>query len=121
MTHQNPPNRRGGALLVAIVLLAVLGIVAGMTIPQIIRDREQARLDLVRMQSQQLLDDALRIAESKRETNSEFYGETLTLGPDQQPFPGTFQVTTRYENGAFVGDVEYREKDRIRLRYSGQN
>ena len=119
---QNPQPRRGAALIVAIALLAVLGIVAGMTLPQIIRDQHEARTDLLRVQSRQLLDDALRIAEAKREADSEFSGETLTLTPDQHSLAGTFQITTRYENDTFVGEVEYRdEHDRIRLQYSRRN
>ena len=109
--YQNPQSRRGAALIVAIVLLAVLGIIAGLTLPQIIRDRYEARIDLIRIQSRQLLDDALRIAEAKRTADPEFSGETLTLTPDQQPFAGTFKVTTRYENDTFVGEVEYRDEN----------
>ena len=114
--YQNTEPRRGAALIVAIALLAVLGIVAGLTLPQIIRDRHEARTDLLRTQSRQLLDDALRIAEAKRamsiqQGNPEFSGETLTLTSDLHPFAGTFQITTRYENDAFVGEVEYRDKN----------
>ena len=108
-TNMRP--RRGAALIVAIALLAVLGIIAGMTLPQIYRDRQEARQELLRIQSQQLLDDALRIAEAKREVDAEFSGETLTLTSDQQPFPGTFRVTTRYANDAFGGEVEYRDEN----------
>jgi len=112
---QNIQARRGAALIIAIVLLAVLGIVAGMTLPQIIRDRQESRMDLLRAQSRLLLDDALRSAETKREADPEFFGETLTLTPDQQPFAGTFQVTTLYENDAFVGIVEYYDKNGKRI------
>ena len=109
-THQ----RRGAALIIAVVLLAILGIVAGIVVPQIVRDRQNARLDLLRTQAQQLLDDALRNAEGKRESNPEFAGETLTLGPDVQPFPGTFRITTRLENDAFSAEVEYHDENDCR-------
>ena len=109
--QQTIPNRRGAVLIVALVLLAVLGIVAGVALPQILRDRQENRKALVRIQSQQLLDDALRNAEAKRRSDSAFSGETLTLGPEHQPFPGTFQVTTRLEDDAFTGEVEYRNEE----------
>jgi len=112
--HTQPTHtyqRRGAALIIAIVLLAVLGIVAGIVVPQIVRDRQKTRLDLLRTQTRQLLDDALRHAERKREGDSEFTGETWTLGPDVQPFSGSFRITTRFENDAFVAEVEYRDED----------
>jgi hypothetical protein len=66
---------------------------------------------LLHAQSRQLLDDAFRNAEAKRKIDPEFSGAALTLGPDSQPFPGTFLVTTRFENDAFVAEVEYRDKE----------
>jgi Tfp pilus assembly protein PilX len=107
----NFPNRRGAVLIVALVLLTVLGIVAGTMLPQILRDRQESRRDLLRTQARQLLDDALRGAEAKRKSDSAFSGETLTLGRDIQPFSGTFRVTTRLENNAFIAEVEYRDKE----------
>ena len=108
----NPtPNRRGAALIIVLVLMACLAIVAGVALPQMFRDQQESRMELIRTQSRQLLDDALRIAEAKRSVDSEFSGEVLTLGPDSQPFSGTFQVTTRLENDAFAGEVEYRDRE----------
>ena len=110
-------NRRGAALIVAIVLLAVLGIVAGIVLPQILRTRREAQQDLIRAQSRQLLDDVLRNAEQLRESDTEFSGGTFTLRLDLQPFSGTFHVTTRLEGDVFVAEVEYHdENDRIRVR-----
>jgi type II secretory pathway component PulK len=109
MRH-NIRNRRGAALIVALVLLTVLGIVTGTVLPRILQDRQEARKDLVRTQSRQLLDDAIRSAESKRQSDSSFSGETLTLDSDSQPFGGTFQVTTRLEADTFVAEIEYRSE-----------
>ena len=110
MTHTTP-NRLGAALIIVIVLLACLAIVAGAVLPQILRERHESRQDLIRVQSRQLLDDALRNAEMKRSADPEFAGEMRTLGKDQQPFPGVFQVTTKFVNDAFAGEVEYRNKE----------
>ena len=110
MTY-TPSNRCGAALIIVIVLLACLAIVAGAVLPQILRERHESRQDLIRVQSRQLLDDALRNAEAKRSADPEFAGEMLTLGKDQQPFPGTFQVTTKFVNDTFAGEVEYRNKE----------
>ena len=108
--QQTIPNRRGAVLIVALVLLAVLGIVAGTALPQILRDRQENRKALVRIQSQQLLDDALRSAEAKRQFDSEFSGEELTLDSEHQPFSGTFQITTNYQDDRFNAKVEYRDE-----------
>ena len=107
----NLPTRRGAALIIVIVLLACLAIVAGVVLPQILRDRLEARQELIRIQSRQLLDDALRYAEAKRSADAEFAGETFTLDSDQQPFAGTFSVTTEFVDEAFTGGVEYRNKE----------
>jgi len=107
----NMHNRHGAALIIALVLLTFLGIVAGMVLPQIVRVRQESKTDLLRAQAQQLLDDALRRAEEKREAIPEFSGETLTLGPDQQPFAGTFQITTRLEDDTCVGEVEFCDEN----------
>jgi len=105
------PTRRGAALIIVIVLLACLAIVAGAVLPQILRERQESRQDLIRVQSRQLLEDALRHAETKRSADPEFTGETLLLDPDQQPFPGTFQVTTEFVDESFAAAVEYRNKE----------
>ena len=106
MYKHNRRKRRGAALIVALVLLAVLGIIAGAALQQILRDRQATQQELVRTQSRQLLDDALRNVEAKRKLEPTFSGETLTLDSGCQPFPGQFQVTTRHENDTFVGTVE---------------
>ena len=111
MRDKPTPNRRGAALIIALVLMACLAIVAGVVLPQMFRDQQESRKELIRTQSRQLLDDALRNAEAKRSIDSEFSGEALTLGPDSQPFSGTFQVTTRFANDAFAGEVEYRDRE----------
>jgi type II secretory pathway component PulJ len=104
-------TRRGAALMIALVLLAVVGAVAGTVCSQIVRNRQEVRLDLLRAQTRQLLNDALRNAEAKRKIDSAFSGETQTLASDCQPFPGTFQITTRFENEIFAAEVEYRNKE----------
>ena len=108
---QKPPNRCGAALIIALVLLTVLGVVAGAVLPQILRDRQEIRQKLVRIQCHQLLGDAICHAEAKRQSDSAFSGGTWTLGPDVHPFPGTFSVTTRYENDALTAEVEYRNEE----------
>ena len=104
------PPRRGAALIIALVLLVVIVAVASVTLPQILRDRQELRLELVRGQAQWLLDDALRHADAKRRIDSEFSGETMTLGPDHQPFDGIFLVTTQYKDERFHAEVEYRDR-----------
>ena len=104
--------------MVAIVLLAFIGIVASTTLSQILRDRKEARMELVRRQARQLLDDALRQSEAQRQSDSEFSGETLTLGPDQQPFHGTFQVTTQFQDDHFSATIEYRNERRKMLYFT---
>ena len=112
MPSSSPPLlHRGAALFIAIVLLAVLGIVAGIVLPQILRDRQEFRQDLLRTQSRLLLNDALHIAETKRKSDPDFSGENFILGPDIQPFNGTFRVVTRLEEDAFVGEVQYRDNN----------
>jgi len=111
MKYNPTPNRRGAALIIVLVLMACLAIVAGVALPQMFRDQQESRKELIRTQSRQLLDDALRNAEAKRRVDSEFSGEALILGPDSQPFSGTFQVTTRFANDAFAGEVEYRDRE----------
>jgi len=106
--YRNNRTRRGAALVVALVLLAFLGIIASVALPQILRDRQEGRMELVREQTERLLDDVLRKSEAQRKSDPEFSGEILTLGPDCQPFPGTFLVTTKYQDGAFAAEVEYR-------------
>jgi len=111
MTYKNTPTRRGAVLIVTLVLLALLAIVASVVLPQILRDRQDSRQELARVQSRQLLDDALRNAEAKREANPEFFGEMFVLDPNHQPFPGTFLITTEFVDDAFTAEVEYRNKE----------
>jgi len=108
--HKNQLPRNGAALIIALVLLAVIATVSSMVLMQILRDRQEARTDLIRRQVGLLSDDALRSAKLQREDNPEFFGETITLGPDQQPFGGTFRVTTQYKDDHFTAEVEYSNK-----------
>ena len=104
---KNSSNRRGAALMVALVLIAFIGVVASTTLARILRDRQEVRMDLVRQQARRLLDDAIRSAETQRTSDSEFSGETLVLGADRQPVVGTFQVITKYQGGRFNAEVKY--------------
>ena len=109
-------NRRGAALIIALVLIAVIGVITSTVLAQMLRDRREARLELIRQQAALLCHDALRRAKVQRESDTGFSGETITLGSDHQPFPGTFRITTQYQNVAdhFSVEVEYRnEKDKI--------
>ena len=105
---RNDPNRRGAALIIVLVLLAFIGVIASLTLPQILRDRQTVRMELVRQQVQYLLDDAFRRAEAQRQSDSEFSGGTFVLGSDHQPFDGTFQVATNYQDDRLNVEVEYR-------------
>ncbi|MCL2710754.1 MAG: hypothetical protein FWE95_07725 [Planctomycetaceae bacterium] len=109
MTYTTP--NRGAALIIVIVLLACLALVAGAVLPQILRERHESRQDLIRVQSRQLLDDALHNAEAKRRADPEFSGVTFVLDSENQPFSGVFQVTTTFVNEAFTGKVEYQNKE----------
>jgi len=111
MTHKHTQPRRGAALIIAIVLLACIGVVAGTVLPQMLRDRQETRTELIRQQARQLLDDTLRSAEVQRRSDAEFSGETFSLGPEHQPFDGTFQITTKYQEDRFNAEVEYRDKN----------
>jgi type II secretory pathway component PulJ len=93
--------------MIALVLLAVIAAVSSLVLVQILRDRQEARVELIRRQVNLLSEDALRHAEAQREVNPDFSGETVTFGPDQQPFGGTFKAATQYKDGHFVADVEY--------------
>ena len=104
--------------MVTLVLLTFIGIVASAALPQMLRDRQEARMGLVREQAERLLDDMLRKAEAQRKTDSDFSGETIILGPDRQPFPDTFHVTTKYQGDGFTAEVEYRNSKGKTLYFS---
>ena len=106
---RNDPKRRGAALLITLVLLAFIGTVVAVTLPQILRDRQEVRKGLIRQQALYLLDDAFRSAGMQRQSDSEFSGETFTLGLDHQPFGGEFQVTTKYQDDHFAVEIEYHD------------
>ena len=102
--------RRGAALIITLVLLAFIATIAMAALTQMLRERQVIRLDLARQQADLLICDALRQSEVLRQADPEFSGETITLGPEQQPFGGTFRVTTRYQEDRFVAEAEYRDE-----------
>ncbi|MDR0328135.1 MAG: hypothetical protein LBI05_07570 [Planctomycetaceae bacterium] len=118
--NNRPQSRRGAALIIALVLLAVIATVASIVLTQILRDRLEQRTGLIRRQTALLLDDALRNAEVRRAFDSQFFGETVTFVPDRQPFSGTFQVTTHYRDGNFIAEVEYHNEKGTLIRMTSQ-
>jgi len=115
MKNNMPIPRYGAALIIVLVLLAVIAVIASTALTQILRNRQETQKDLIRRQADLLIEDALRNAEVRREADSVFSGETITLGPEQQPFTGTFRVTTRYQDDRFVAEIEYDENEVRRL------
>jgi hypothetical protein len=69
-----------------------------------LRDRREAHRDLIRQQAELLMNDARHSAAGNSAE------DTVTLGPEQQPFNGTFRITTQRQDSDTAIEVEYSDE-----------
>ena len=96
-------NRRGAALIIALVLLLLVSAISASLIQGFYTDRRERDRSLIRTQAELLRQD--------------FAGETLTLPHVSDSFPGTFQLTA-CENGVVV---EYHDTTNTLVYTSSSN
>jgi type II secretory pathway component PulK len=86
-------NRRGSALLIALVCLIVITIVSGTLLRQGIQARGQLRAEERRLQARWLAESGLERAAARLADDAGYTGETWTISADAlaDPWPG--QVT----------------------------
>ena len=98
-------NRRGAALIIALVLMLLVSAISATLIRGFYTDRRERDQSLIRIQADLLRQDFAECTNNTQAT-------ALTLHTDS--FDGTFQLTTN-ENGAIV---EYYD-DAKKLIYTG--
>lgn len=107
-----PPARRGAALIISLVLLALLGAFSTTILKGMLLDRRVSKTELLKIQAETLLDDSLDRARLRREIDPAFTGETIVLASPALQDGGVFHGTTRFdsEKNLFVVDGVFRDR-----------
>lgn len=98
-------RRTGAALIVCIVLLTVLATLTGLLVKNVLDDRRETRLELIKSQVQILMQDGQHRAELQREAKPEFSGETLKIKSEKTNPAGTIRLTSLYNEETKTFDV----------------
>lgn len=115
------PRRRGGALIVALAVLAVLAVVEGVVLKSLVAQRRSQREQAHRLQARWLVEGGIERAAARLAADADYRGETWQLTAEelgaQQPAavdievqtdatsPDTRVVTVR---GRYPPDLPYR-------------
>ena len=93
-------NRRAAAMVMALVVLLVVGMVSGLTLQAILRSHRQVREEADRVQAELLAESALSRAVAKLKGNPAWGGETwkISLG-DPTDLAAAGVATIRVEMG----------------------
>ena len=107
-------TRKGAALIIALVLIAVIGTISAILLKNLLEDRLQQRRVEIRAQSKLLLADGVKRTETKLQENADFPGEQIAITPFSSRWNGTYYLTSRKENDQMIVALECRdESDRI--------
>jgi Tfp pilus assembly protein PilX len=115
-TNVRPSNRRGAALVIALVLMLLVTAVSATLIRGFYTDRRERDQSQIRTQAELLRQDFSERTNILRAASSDFSGETQTLTNLSGFFDGTFQLTSS-ENGVIVEYYDSANK----LIYTGKN
>ena len=110
-------QRRGAALIIAMVLILIIGVLAATTISGIYRDRFAFRQEMVKLQTERLIDDAVLQAAKKLAIQPDYAGETVLLSDLPLPLQGTLELSIKIDpqqkqihaTGIFVEDISNRK------------
>ena len=89
-------NRRGAALIIALVLLLLVGAISTSLIRGFYTDRQERNRSQIRTQAELLCHDFAELAKIQRTIAPDFTGETLALTKISDTFDGTFQLTSTF-------------------------
>jgi len=86
--------RRGAALIIAMVLLLLVGVISAAIIHGFFQDRRERTQTLIKTQANLLQEDYHRCAKERLTASPDFTGETLKLTGISDSAPGTFELSS---------------------------
>lgn len=89
-------NRRGAAVIIALVLLLLVGALSTSLIRGFYTDRRERDQSFIREQAELLQHDFVERTQIQRNASPDFAGETLALTGLSGSFDGTFQLTSTF-------------------------
>ena len=104
-------TRKGAALIIALVLIAVIGTISAILLKNLLEDRLQQRRVEIRAQSKILLADWVKRTETKLRENADFPGEQTAITPFTHRWSGTYYLTSRKENEQMIAALECRDEE----------
>lgn len=105
-------QRRGAAIIICLVLIVFLATLSGIVIKTVLDDRREARTESIRQQVQFLLQDGLHRSEMLRKAQSGFSGETVEIPSEHPAIPGSYVLTSVYDEDRNTFRVDVRFQDR---------
>jgi hypothetical protein len=99
------PRRRGGALIVALAVLAVLAVVEGVVLKSLVAQRRSQREQAERLQARWLAEAGIERAAARLAADPDYRRETWQLGADELGTQGPAAVDIEVRMDATSSDV----------------
>ncbi|MDR1957748.1 MAG: hypothetical protein LBQ54_01655 [Planctomycetaceae bacterium] len=114
--HYQTPERKGAALIIALVLLLFVSALSAAILRQVYNGRLEMQRQIVHVQTDQLVRDFVVRAEQRLAFDPSYTGGTVTFTNLTPRLPGTFQLVTHVESSAgskpeITVTAEYRGED----------
>lgn len=106
-------QRRGTAMIICLVLIVFLATLSGIVIKTVLDDRREARTESIRQQVQFFLQDGLHRAEMLRKAQPDFLGETVEISSDHPAIPGSYVLTSVYDEDRNTFRIGIQFQDRV--------
>ena len=106
-------SRRGAALIMALVVLAVVSLLMAEQVRRVLADRRHERLELLRVQTEAAADAALRTAVERLQADATWNGAVWDIPREVIPSGAVIQVEVKVQDGVVRAEAAAELEDSV--------
>lgn len=106
-------SRRGAALIMALVVLAVVSLLMAEQVRRVLADRRHERLELLRVQTEAAADAALRTAVERMQADATWNGAVWDIPREVIPSGAVIQVEVKVQDGVVRAEAAAELEDSV--------
>lgn len=106
-------SRRGAALIMALVVLAVVSLLMAEQVRRVLADRRHERLELLRVQTEAAADAALRTAVERLQADATWNGAVWDIPREVIPSGAVIQVEVKVQDGFVRAEAAAELEDSV--------